>query len=170
LTRPSRPAEGWRGLRLVLVIGAAAAIVVVAGFAFLVQQPAAQRPGKIVVTVSPAVDAELFVDGHSSGRVPPHLRSLAAGDHLIEVKAAGYRAFATTVSVRSGSRPVEIDAALQPEERAPPATGGGRRPEHPVGERAAPASPVAEPRRPEHPVAPAAPPDGAELHGATAPR
>ncbi|MFL5248967.1 MAG: PEGA domain-containing protein, partial [Myxococcales bacterium] len=133
LSRPSRPVEGWRGLRLVLLIGAAAAIAVVAGFAFLVQQPAAQRPGKIVVTVSPAVDAELFVDGHSSGRVPPHLRSLAAGDHLIEVKAAGYRAFATTVSVRSGSRPVEIEAALQPQAQA-------------------------------------APPDGAELHGATAPR
>ncbi|MFL5400019.1 MAG: protein kinase domain-containing protein [Myxococcales bacterium] len=133
LTRPSRPVEGWRGLRIVLLIGAAAAIVAVAGFAFLVQQPAAQRPGKIVVTVSPAVDAELFVDGHSSGRVPPHLRSLAAGDHLIEVKAAGYRAFATTVSVRSGSRPVEIEAALQPQTQP-------------------------------------APPDGAELHGATAPR
>ncbi|MFL5416684.1 MAG: PEGA domain-containing protein, partial [Myxococcales bacterium] len=102
-----------------------------------------------VVTVSPAVDAELFVDGHSSGRVPPHLRSVAAGDHLIEVKATGYRAFATTVSVRSGSRPVEIDAALQQENGA--ATGGGRSAEHPVETKPAP-------------------PDGAELHGATAPR
>jgi len=137
-----RPVEGWRGLRLVFLIGAAAAIAVVAGFALFVQQPATQRPGKIVVTVSPPVDAELFVDGRSSGKVPPHLRSLAAGDHLIEVKAAGYRAFATTVSVRSGARPVEIEAALQQEER---------RPQHPVEKEAAPA-------------------DGAELHGATAPR
>ncbi|MFL5414119.1 MAG: serine/threonine protein kinase, partial [Myxococcales bacterium] len=32
LTRPSRPVEGWRGLRIVLLIGAAAAIVAVAGF------------------------------------------------------------------------------------------------------------------------------------------
>jgi hypothetical protein len=130
LTRPSRPEERWRGLRLLLLIGTVAAVVVVGGFAFFVQQPATQRPGKIVVTVSPPVDAELFVDGRSSGRVPPHLRSLAAGDHLIEVKAAGYRAFATTVSVRSGARPLEIEAALQAE----------------------------------------TPPDGAELHGASAPR
>jgi hypothetical protein len=123
LTRPSRPEEGWRGLRLLLLIATAAAVVVVAGFAFFVQQPATQRPGKIVVTVSPPVDAELFVDGRSSGRVPPHLRSLAAGDHRIEVKAAGYRAFATTVSVRSGARPVEIEAALQVDGPAAPSGG-----------------------------------------------
>jgi serine/threonine protein kinase len=119
LTRPSRPEEGWRGTRLLVLAGTAAAIAIVAGLAILLQQPAEKRPGKIVVTVSPAVDAELFVDGRSSGRVPPHLRSLAAGDHRIEVKAVGYRLFGTTVSVRPGARPVEVDAALEVEPVAP---------------------------------------------------
>jgi len=113
LTRPSRPEEGWRGTNPLVLVGTAAAIAIVAGLAIFLQQPAEKRPGKIVVTVSPAVDAELFVDGRSSGKVPPHLRSLAAGDHRIEVKAAGFRPFATTVSVRPGARPVEIDAALE---------------------------------------------------------
>ena len=108
-----------------MVAGTAAAIALVAGLAIFLQQPAEKRPGKIVVTVSPAVDAELFVDGRSSGKVPPHLRSLAAGDHRIEVKAAGYRSFATTVSVRPGTRPVEIDAALEVEGGAPQAPGEG---------------------------------------------
>ncbi|TMB36055.1 MAG: PEGA domain-containing protein [Deltaproteobacteria bacterium] len=125
LTRPSRPEEGWRGTRFLVVAGTAAAIALVAGLAIFLQQPAEKRPGKIVVTVSPAVDAELFVDGRSSGKVPPHLRSLAAGDHRIEVKAAGYRSFATTVSVRPGTRPVEIDAALEVEGGAPQAPGEG---------------------------------------------
>ena len=113
LTRPSRPEEGWRALRTLILVGTATAVAAVAGLALFLQQPAAKRPGRIVVTVSPAVDAELFVDGRSSGKVPPHLRSLAAGDHRIEVKAAGYRPFATTVSLRPGARPVEIDAALE---------------------------------------------------------
>jgi hypothetical protein len=113
LTRPARPDERWRGARLLVVVGSAAAIAIIAVLGIFLQQPAGKRPGKIVVTVSPAVDAELFVDGRSSGKVPPHLRSLTAGDHRIEVKAAGYRLFATTVSVRPGARPVEIDAALE---------------------------------------------------------
>jgi len=96
-----------------MLAGAVTAIAVVAGLVVFLQQPEQKRPGKIVVTVSPAVDAELFVDGRSSGKVPPHLRSLPAGDHRIEIKAAGYRPFATTVSVRAGARPVEIDAALE---------------------------------------------------------
>jgi hypothetical protein len=106
-----------------LLAAAAVIVVVVAGLAALLQQPAAHRPGRIVVNVSPAVDAELFVDGRSSGRVPPYLRSLTAGDHRIEVKATGYRAFATTVSVPSGTRPVEIEAALQ-QESSPAAPSG----------------------------------------------
>jgi hypothetical protein len=124
-----------------VLVGTAAAVAIVAGLAIFLQQPAEKRPGKIVVTVSPAVDAELFVDGRSSGKVPPHLRSLAAGDHRIEVKATGYRLFATTVSVRPGARPLEIDAALQID--APLEAEG---------------------------AAKAAPADGTELHGSSAPR
>ena len=127
LTRASRPGEGWRGTRLFVLVGTAAAVVIVAGLAFFLQQPAERRPGKIVVTVSPPVDAELFVDGRASGKIPPHLRSVAAGDHRIEVKAAGYRMFATTVSVRSGARPLEIDAALEAADRAPVPQAEGAR-------------------------------------------
>jgi len=113
LTRPVRPEEGRWGARPLMLAGAVTAIAVVAGLVVFLQQPEQKRPGKIVVTVSPAVDAELFVDGRSSGKVPPHLRSLQAGDHRIEIKAAGYRPFATTVSVHAGGRPVEIDASLE---------------------------------------------------------
>jgi hypothetical protein len=119
LTRPSRPGERSRGARLLVLVAASAAIIVAIGLAFFLQQQPALRPGKIVVTVSPPTEAELFVDGRSSGKIPPHLRSVAAGDHRIEIKAAGYRVFATTVSVRSGARPVEIDAALEADAAAP---------------------------------------------------
>ena len=85
------------------------AVLVVLWF---VLQPEEVRPGKIVVTPSPSVTAELFIDGKPSGPLPPFVHVVAAGSHRIEVRADGYKPFSTRVDVPSSGRPLEIDAQL----------------------------------------------------------
>ena len=72
----------------------------------------AARPGKVVVTPSPSVSAELFIDGKSAGQLPPFVHTIVAGKHRIEVRADGYKPFSTQVQVPAGGRPLQIDAQL----------------------------------------------------------
>jgi serine/threonine protein kinase len=154
LARPSRPTQDRLAPRLVAGLGAAAVVLALAVAVLLLQSGAEKQAGKIVVTVSPPVAAELFVDGRSSGMVPPHLRTLATGDHRIEVKAAGYRTFAASVSVRAGARPVEVDAALEAAQPVPQKDDGAARND----DAASPKDRTA-PRK-----------EGAQVHGDDAPR
>src|SRR5947208_1496960 len=66
------------------------------------------RPGKVVITPSPSIAAELLIDGKPAGRLPPFVHTVAPGRHRIEVRADGYKAFTTAVLVPSGGRPLEI--------------------------------------------------------------
>src|SRR6185503_4717198 len=68
-----------------------------------------------ILTPSPSVTADLIIDGRPSGQLPPFVHTLAAGTHSIEVKAEGYKPFATTVDVRPGGQPIELTAKLEPE-------------------------------------------------------
>lgn len=68
--------------------------------------------GKVAITVAPSVPAALFIDGKAAGTLPPFVRALAAGNHRLEVRADGYKPFATQVQVPSGGRPVGIEAQL----------------------------------------------------------
>jgi len=65
--------------------------------------------GDINFVVKPS-DAELFIDGRLSGRVPSNLRLLAV-EHQLEIKKQGYRPFQTRITPRPGF-PQEITIAL----------------------------------------------------------
>ncbi|MFL5310474.1 MAG: protein kinase domain-containing protein [Myxococcales bacterium] len=93
-------------------------------------------PGKVIVTVQPAVAAELLVDGRSSGPLPPFVRHLPAGRHRLEVKAEGYEPFAAVVEL--GRRPVEVEVLLSRDEPAAPVQAQAPPPET----RPQPAAPV----------------------------
>ncbi|MFN2548165.1 MAG: protein kinase, partial [Myxococcales bacterium] len=103
---PPKTARKWPfyvGIPLVLAAGAAV---------FFLSQAEEVRPGKIVVTPSPSVSAELFIDGRPSGPLPPFVHTVAAGSHRIEVRADGYKSFQTRVDVPSGGKPLTIEAPL----------------------------------------------------------
>src|SRR5205807_1541470 len=100
-------------------LAAAAVLVLLAGAgAVWFARSRAPLPGKVIVTVRPAVPSELLVDGRSSGPLPPFVRHLSAGRHRLEVRAEGYKPFAATVEL--GRRPVEVEAVLSREEPAAP--------------------------------------------------
>jgi eukaryotic-like serine/threonine-protein kinase len=119
LTRPRKARAGSR-VRL-LGAGAVVGLIALIGFAYF---GLLRGPGKVIVTVTPAVAAELMVDGRSSGPLPPFARLLQPGRHRLEVRAAGYKPF--TAIVELGRRPVEVEAALareEPPESVPALTG-----------------------------------------------
>ncbi|HYS08667.1 MAG TPA: protein kinase [Myxococcales bacterium] len=68
--------------------------------------------GKLIVTPSPSVPANLVVDGRPSGQLPPFVRVLSAGKHQIEVRADGYKPFSAVVDVGTGVEPAELIARL----------------------------------------------------------
>jgi len=117
--RPLTRAGKGRAKIGVRTLAATAVLVVLAasGAVWFVRSRA-PLPGKVIVTVQPAVLAELLVDGRSSGPLPPFVRLLPAGRHWLEVRAEGYKPFATAVEL--GRRPVEVEAVLSREEPAAP--------------------------------------------------
>ncbi len=68
--------------------------------------------GKLIVTPSPSVPADLIVDGRPSGQLPPFVRNLPAGKHHIEVRAEGFKPFSAAVEVGTGIEPAELIARL----------------------------------------------------------
>ncbi|HEX9604994.1 MAG TPA: serine/threonine-protein kinase, partial [Myxococcales bacterium] len=71
LTRPRKARAG--SPRRLVGVAVAAGVVALAGVAYLGLRRG-PAPGKVIVTVKPAVSAELLVDGRSSGPLPPFLR------------------------------------------------------------------------------------------------
>jgi hypothetical protein len=98
-----------------LWIGLSALALVVIGAGWFMWPEAEVRPGKVIVTPSPSVTADLIIDGKPSGQLPPFVHTVAAGTHKIEVRADGYKPWSTTVQVPSGGRPLEVDAQLSAE-------------------------------------------------------
>jgi serine/threonine protein kinase len=98
--------------RRALYVGAPLLLAGLAALFFILQPDEEKRPGKIVVTPTPSVTADLFIDGKSAGQLPPFVHVVAAGAHRIEVRADGYKPFSTQVQVPSGGRPLEIEAQL----------------------------------------------------------
>jgi len=70
-------------------------------------------PGKVIVTPTPPVVADLIIDGRASGQLPPFVHTLSPGAHRIELRADGYKPFAATVQVAQGGAPVELNAKLE---------------------------------------------------------
>ena len=108
--QPSPSAAKLR--RATLYLGVSLFLVAAAALWFTVMAPEETRPGKVIITPSPSVTADLLIDGRPSGQLPPFVHVIAAGKHNIEVRAEGYKRFTTTVQVPSGGRPLEVDAQL----------------------------------------------------------
>jgi eukaryotic-like serine/threonine-protein kinase len=104
--KPAKPARRWIYAAAPVALGLAVVL-----FFVLSPEPEA-RPGKVVVTLSPSVNADLFIDGKPAGQLPPFVHTVAAGKHRLEVRADGYKPFSTEVQVPSGGRPVSLDAQL----------------------------------------------------------
>jgi len=102
----AKPQRRWA-----LLAGGPLVLLALAALWF-VSTPDEQRPGKVIITPTPSVTADLIIDGRPSGQLPPFVHTVAAGRHKIEVRAEGYRPFSTTVQVPSGGRPLEVDAQL----------------------------------------------------------
>jgi hypothetical protein len=98
----------------------------------------AQTPsdfGTVAVTVRPAT-AEVFVDGErwlSPDAAAPLVVQLAPGRHTIELRAPGYRSFATAVDVRRGeTTPLNVILPTGPARRPPAAPQPDAQPAGPV--------------------------------------
>ena len=107
LTRAGKPRPRIGGWPLAAAV--ALGLLAASGAVWFVRSRA-PLPGKVIVTVQPAVPAELLVDGRSSGPLPPFVRHLPPGRHRLEVRAEGYKPF--TAAVELGRRPVEVEAVL----------------------------------------------------------
>jgi S1-C subfamily serine protease len=76
------------------------------------QQPIQSNKGRLQV-VSSVPDAEVYIDGKFVGNAPSTV-PLAAGDHVVEVKASKFADWKRTVSVTDGSD-LNVKAALKPQ-------------------------------------------------------
>ncbi|MFZ0816565.1 MAG: trypsin-like peptidase domain-containing protein [Candidatus Sulfotelmatobacter sp.] len=76
------------------------------------QAPTQSDKGRLQVASS-IPDAEVYIDGKFVGNAPSTV-PLAAGDHIVEVKAAKFADWKRTVSVNDGSD-LNIKATLQPQ-------------------------------------------------------
>ena len=99
------------GRRWALYAGLPIALAV-AGVSVALRLPRDPPPGKVIVTLSPSVSADLIVDGRPSGLLPPFVRNLPPGKHRIEVRAEGYKPFSAAIDLRAGGEPVELTARL----------------------------------------------------------
>lgn len=116
MSRPARPPRSTKSRRrwLFYALGPLAVLGVVVAAVVLAPPDEHRRRVKLVVTRTPPVEAELTLDGKSAGPLPV-IRSVAAGSHHIEVRAAGFKPFTADVDVPPRRTPFEIDAQLAPE-------------------------------------------------------
>jgi serine/threonine protein kinase len=105
-----RPQRRW-----MVYAGAPLLVAALVGLWVALSLPEEVRPGKLIVTPTPSVAADLLIDGRPSGQLPPFVHAVPAGKHRIEVRAEGYKPFTAQVQVPSGGRPVEVDAQLAAE-------------------------------------------------------
>ena len=106
-TKPAAPSR-----KPILYVLIPAALAVAAGLWFIFSPQETTRAGRLVITPSPSVVADLLIDGKPAGQLPPFVHSVTPGKHRIELRAEGYKAFTTEVRVPSGGKPIELDAQL----------------------------------------------------------
>ena len=75
-------------------------------------------PGSLVLDVAPARGVRVFVDGQERGRTPLPPVLIAAGPHEVSLRAEGYQAFTTRVTMAGGGEEQTLRARLV-EDRAP---------------------------------------------------
>ncbi|MCB1598235.1 MAG: PEGA domain-containing protein, partial [Gammaproteobacteria bacterium] len=72
-------------------------------------------PGQLVVSTTPAVSAEVTIDGVSAGRTPTRAIEVKAGSHKLRVAAPRYQAYETELAVEGGGVLQAIEARLVPD-------------------------------------------------------
>src|SRR3989449_4266034 len=114
LTRSVREQGGRANTRRWALYAAVPVALGVAAVSYVIGQRE-PIPGKVIVTPTPPVAADLIIDGRPSGQLPPFVHTLSPGAHRIELRADGYKPFAATVQVAPGGAPIELDAKLEAE-------------------------------------------------------
>jgi Protein kinase domain/PEGA domain len=114
LTRSLREQGGRANARRWALYAAVPVALGVAAVSYVIGQRE-PLPGKVIVTPTPPVAADLIIDGRPSGQLPPFVHTLSPGAHRIELRAEGYKPFAATVQVAPGGAPIELDAKLEAE-------------------------------------------------------
>ena len=72
-------------------------------------------PGQLVVSTTPAVAAEVTIDGVSAGRTPTRAIDVQAGSHKLRVAAPRYQAYETELTVEGGGVLQAIEARRVPD-------------------------------------------------------
>jgi serine/threonine protein kinase len=114
LTRSLREQGGRANARRWALYAAVPVALGVAAVSYVIGQRE-PLPGKVIVTPTPPVAADLIIDGRPSGQLPPFVHTLSPGTHRIELRAEGYKPFAATVQIAQGGAPLELNANLEAE-------------------------------------------------------
>jgi len=100
----TRPAPAQGGSRAQLVgIALAAVVLIAAGAGIAVLLFGRPSAGTVEVQTVPAVPGDIYVDGTLLGQAPKRLEPVPPGEHIIEVRAAGYAPAQRRVTVTAGS-------------------------------------------------------------------
>lgn len=75
-------------------------------------------PGLVLVETKPAAAVRVLVDGADRGTTPLQPLEVAAGEHEVQLRAEGYKAFTTRLRVAGGGEQQTLQATLVPD-RAP---------------------------------------------------
>jgi formylglycine-generating enzyme required for sulfatase activity len=75
-------------------------------------------PGRVLVETKPAAAVRVLVDGADRGTTPLQPLEVAAGEHEVQLRAEGYKAFSTRLRVAGGGEQQTLQATLVPD-RAP---------------------------------------------------
>ena len=73
-----------------------------------------ELPGRLAVRSSPAVGAEVLVDGEPVGTTPLETVEIPAGEHEIRVRAPRHQDFVTTLEIEGAGVPQTLTAELVP--------------------------------------------------------
>lgn len=65
------------------------------------QAPSAQGTGSLSITSTPA-GASVYLDTVLAGSTPLELKAVSAGDHVIEIRAPGYRTYSEQITIKEG--------------------------------------------------------------------
>ncbi len=71
-------------------------------------------PGRLTITVSPAVEATVHIDGKRAGAAPGTIEEVEAGTRVVELEAQRYLPFTTTLEVRGKRAEETLEARLLP--------------------------------------------------------
>lgn len=117
----ARPAPAPGNNRAQLVgIALAAVVLIAAGAGIAVLLFGRPSGGTVEVQTVPAVPGDIYVDGTLLGQAPKRLEPVPAGEHIIEVRAAGYAPAQRRVMVTAGNTTM-MEIAMVPT-TTPPAS------------------------------------------------